>query len=170
MPALKTLKIAAIAASTALGALMPIGHAIAEVQLGDISVMSQRGQRLKLALPYGSNPGERVPLLRFTVEDIQVPDGFTAPAARGFTMMQGANRNMVILQSREKFDAPSLTMLVKVANQADGTRSYQLNVPVQSQALTDAPSATAKTTKAKRGKAKARSYKRKITAQDLPPK
>jgi hypothetical protein len=146
--------------------------ASAEVQLGDPSVISQRGQRLKIALPYGSNPGERIPVLRFTIEDVKVPEGYKAPAARGFTMLQGETRNIVTLLSREIVDAPSMTMVVKVANQTgENSRNYVVNIPENRAALTDAPPMEA--TKAKKGgpKKKARGYKRKISVQnDLPPK
>ncbi len=155
----------------ALALAANIAHA--EVQLGDPSVLSQRGQRLKIAVPYGSNPGERVPLLRFTIEDIKVPEGFKAPSARGFTMMQGESRNVVTLLSRESVDAPKMSMIVKVANQSGGgSRNFVVDIPENRSASVEAPVVEAKkpTTKYK-SKNKARAYKRKITAQnDLPPK
>jgi hypothetical protein len=146
--------------------------ASAEVQLGDPSVVSQRGQRLKIAVPYGSNPGERVPVLRFTIEDVKVPEGYRAPAARGFTMMQGESRNIVTLLSREIVDAPSMSMVVKVANQSgEDVRSYVVNIPERRAAATDAPPVEATKAKKGSGKKKARTYKRKIAVQnDLPPK
>ncbi len=146
--------------------------AVAEVQLGDPSVQSQRGQRLKIALPYSSNPGERVPVLRFTIDDVRVPEGFKAPSAKGFTMLQGESRNLVTLLSRETVDAPSMSMVVRVSNQTtDNNRSYVVNIPERSLANTEAPEAKATKPSKYKGKKKARTYKRKITAQnDLPPK
>jgi hypothetical protein len=145
--------------------------ASAEVAMGDLSVQSQRGQRLKVALPYGSGPAERVPLMRFTVEDVKVPDGFVAPSPRSFMMMQGENRNVVTMLSREPFDAPSVTMVIKVANQPNNaTRSFTVAVPQAQTAAYEAPEADAAKPKATKGK-KQRSYKRKISVQnDLPPK
>lgn len=161
------LKTVTLSLTTAL--TLGAGLASANVELGDLSVLSQRGQKLKLALPYGSAPGERVPLLRFTVEDVKVPAGYTAPSPRSFTMSQGEARNLVILQSRELFDAPSVSMIVKVANQTGGMRAYEVRVPNPRLAATEAPPAEAKKVGFK-NKAK-RSYKRKIQVQnDLPPK
>lgn len=145
--------------------------ATASVLLGDLSVQSQRGQRLKVALPYGSGPAERVPLMRFTVEDVQVPPGFKAPSPRSFMMMQGESRNVVTMQSREPFDAPSVTMVIKVANQPnDALRTFTVAVPQAQTAAYEAPDAGPVKAKASKGK-KQRSYKRKIAVQnDLPPK
>ena len=144
--------------------------AVAAIQLGEASVLSQQGQRLKIAVPYGSAPGERVPLLRFTVDQMSVPAGFKAPSPRSMTMSQSENRNMVILQSREVFDAPSVNLTIKVANQSGGTQAYELKVPQSQMAATEAPEA--QPTKAVRSKSKKRTgYKRKIAIQnDLPPK
>lgn len=144
--------------------------AVAAIQLGDASVLSQQGQRLKIAVPYGSAPGERVPLLRFTIDQLTVPAGFKAPSPRSFTMAQGENRNVVILQSREVFDAPAINFTVKVANQTDGTQNYALKVPVAQFAALEAPEA--QVTKPVKTKYKKRTgYKRTITVQnDLPPK
>jgi hypothetical protein len=162
------------AARVALVSTLVFGASLvsAEVQLGDPSVVSQRGQRLKIALPYGSNPGERVPVLRFTIEDVKVPEGYKAPAARGFTMLQGESRNIVTLLSREIVDAPSMSMVIKVANQAgENSRSYVVNIPDSRAALTDAPPVESKKATKRGAKKKARSYKRKIAVQnDLPPK
>ena len=143
---------------------------VAAIQLGDASVISQQGQRLKIAVPYGSAPGERVPLLRFTIDELTVPAGFKAPSPRSFTMSQGENRNMVILQSRDVFDAPAVNLTIKVANQTDGTQNYQLKVPATQLAALQAPEAQAvKPVKTKYKKRTA--YKRKIAVQnDLPPK
>lgn len=153
----------AVAALTSL-------NAVAAVQLGDATVISQQGQRLKIAVPYASAPGERVPVLRFTIDQLTVPAGFKAPSPRSFTMLQSESRNMVILQSRDIFDAPSVDLTVKVANQTDGTQAYQLKVPASQQAALEAPEAQA--TKPAKAKSKKRTgYKRKIAVQnDLPPK
>jgi hypothetical protein len=167
-------KLGCNAARAALISAVVLGASVtkAEVQLGDPSVVSQRGQRLKIALPYGSNPGERVPVLRFTIEDVKVPEGYKAPAARGFTMLQGESRNIVTLLSREIVDAPSMSMVVKVANQTgENSRSYVVNIPENRSALTEAPPVEAKKANKGGSKKKARAYKRKIVVQnDLPPK
>jgi Tfp pilus assembly protein FimV len=138
------------------------------VKLGDAGVLSAQGQPLKVLVPY-SGSAERVPLLRFTVEDVQVPAGFEAPSARSFTMMQGENNNQITVLSREKVDAPNVTMIVKVAGTAGEAKTYNLVVPAAQYASTDSKPVAAK--KAMGKKKPKRSYKRKIVAQDnLPPK
>ncbi len=138
------------------------------VKLGDAGVLSQQGQPLKVVVPY-SGSAERVPLLRFTVEDVQVPDGFKAPSAKSFTMMQGENNNQITVLSREKVDAPNVTMVVKVAGTAGEARTYNLALPAAQFAPTDSKPVAAKKSMGK--KKPKRSYKRKIVAQDnLPPK
>ncbi len=162
------MKLKHFAHSAAFGLIMSVtatawGQA---VKLGEAGVLSQQGQPLKVNLPY-SGSAERVPLLRFTVEDVQVPEGFKAPSPRGFTMMQGENNNQITVLSRETVDAPNITMVVKVAGTTE-TRTYNLAVPAKQLASADAASVAKK---AKGKKKPKRSYKRKIVAQDnLPPK
>lgn len=99
------------------------------LDLGDPSVMSQRGQRLKLALPFGSTPGERVSPMRFEVVSISAPDGWTAPDPSTFTISKAARRNLVYMQSREPVDAPELTLTVRVAGEQGETQAWKLVVP-----------------------------------------
>jgi hypothetical protein len=138
------------------------------VKLGDAGVLSKQGQPLKVSVPY-SGSSDRVPLLRFTVEDVQVPAGFKAPSPRGFTMMQGENNSQITVLSREKVDAPNVTMVVKVAGTPGEVRTYNLALPASNVAANEAAPVAAKKMSGK--KKPKRSYKRKIVAQDnLPPK
>ncbi|HVL59593.1 MAG TPA: hypothetical protein VM491_24135 [Burkholderiaceae bacterium] len=88
--------------------------AAAAIELGDASVMSQQGQRLKVAIPFGAIPGERVPVLRVMVESVEAPAGFAAPDAGGFTVAMPDRRRVIYLQSREPVTAPSLTMRLRI--------------------------------------------------------
>ncbi len=145
----------------------------ANVQLGNASVLSQQGQRLKMAVAYDVKAGERAPLLRFTVDEVQVPEGYRKVSARGFTMTQGENSKVIFLQSAEIFDAPEVTVALRVANQPDGFRVYRVAVPPAQAATVVGPSpeASTKATPKRGGKKNKRTYKRKIVAQDnLPPK
>jgi hypothetical protein len=136
------------------------------VKLGDAAVISQQGQALKVNLPY-SGSEQRVPVLRFTVEDVQVPAGFKAPAPKSFKMMQGENNSHITLVSTEKIDAPNVTMVVKVAGTGGEARTYNLAVPAAQVAAAEAAPAAKKVMKKK----VKRTYKRKIVAKDnLPPK
>lgn len=99
------------------------------VELGEPSVLSQRGQRLLLAVPYGSAPGQRVSVNRFVVESVQVPPGYPAPDAAGFTLSKPPRRNLVMLRSREPVDAPTLTLTLRIADQPGAVRTWTLAVP-----------------------------------------
>ncbi len=161
----KTLKV------IALLSLWVSGAAVAAVQLGQASVLSQQGQRLKVAVPYGSAPGERVPVLRFSIVDASVPAGFQAVSPKSFTVSQGEHRNMVVFQSREIFSAPSVKLSVRVANQDEIAQIYDLNVPANQLATTEAQAAPKKSMGKRAYKGKRTTYKRKIVPQDnLPPK
>ena len=111
----------------------------AEVQLGDPSVQSQRGQRLKLVLPYGSSPGEPVSAGRFEVVSVEAPPGYAAPRADAFTIAKPAHRNLVVLQSAERIDAPELTVAVRVAGQGDATQTWRVAVPPMTVTLAAPP-------------------------------
>jgi hypothetical protein len=99
------------------------------LDLGAPSVQSQRGQRLKVAVPFGSAPGEPVSVTRFEVVSVQAPAGFTAPDAAGFTISKPASRNLVFLQSRESIEAPELILTVRVADQPEGAQTWTIGVP-----------------------------------------
>jgi len=117
----------ALAGALALAALAP-AHA-ATIDLGDPSVMSQRGQRLKLAVPYGSSPGERVSIARFEVVSVQAPAGYAAPDPAAFSFAKPERRNLVLVESREPVDAPELTLAVRVIGEPDSAQSWRIAVP-----------------------------------------
>jgi hypothetical protein len=100
-----------------------------ELDMGDPSVQSQRGQRLKLVLPFGSAPGERVSPTRFEVVSVRAPEGWQAPDPGTFTISKAARRNLVYLQSRELVDAPELTVAIRVAGQTGDTQTWRFAVP-----------------------------------------
>jgi len=101
----------------------------AELVLGEPSVQSQRGQRLKLALPYGSAPGERVSVTRFTVVSVSVPPGWAAPDAAAFTLLKPERRNLVYLRSAEPVTAPEVTLTVRVTGQDGPAQAWRITMP-----------------------------------------
>lgn len=104
-------------------------HRLAErIDLGQPSVLSQRGQRLKVAVPYGSAPGAQVSPVRIWVAAVDVPPGEIKPEARAFTVQRPERRNLVIVQSREPVTASRLTLTLKVAGQDDAS-TFDLAVP-----------------------------------------
>jgi hypothetical protein len=124
-PLLGAALLAALAAPAA--ASTPAAHPA--LDLGAPSVQSQRGQRLKVLMPFSSAAGEPVSVTRFEVVSVQAPEGFRAPDARGFTISKPASHNLVFLQSRESIEAPELTLTVRVADQPEGMQTWTIGVP-----------------------------------------
>lgn len=118
------LAIALLAAGASAPAL-----ATPAIDLGHPSVLSARGQKLKIAVPYGSAPGETVSATRFEVLAVEAPPGWPAPDAAAFTIIKPARRNVVMLQSRELVDAPEVKVTLRVANQPDGAQTWRIDVP-----------------------------------------
>lgn len=114
----------------ALLALAVVGPARA-IELGEASVLSQQGQRLKIAVPFGSGPNERVPVLRFAVTSVNTLDGQPAPAASGFTISKPDRRNIVYLQSSEPVSVDRLRIELFVADNDVDRVSYDLRIPPQ---------------------------------------
>lgn len=132
--------IAARAAAGLLAALctLPAAAQQQDLDLGEPSVLSQRGQRLKLALPFGSAPGERVSATRFEVVSVSAPAGWQAPDAASFTVAKAARRNVVFLQSQDPTDVPELTVVVRVAGQAGEPQAWTIAVPPARASMTPA--------------------------------
>lgn len=137
------------------------------VDLGEATVLSMQGQRLKIAVPYGSAPGEVVPVLRFMVESVESLDGTAAPAAGQFVISQPEFRNVVYLQSLEPVQSGNLRLTLSVAN-AEGARvAYDLKIPPLAYAATPyaAPSASAARSGSRHKRKLARSGSAKALAQ-----
>jgi hypothetical protein len=132
------------------------------LDLGEPSVLSQRGQRLKLALPYGSAPGERVSATRFEVVSVSAADGWRAPDPAGFEFAKPPRRNFVYLTSREPVDAPELTVVLRVADQPEGEQTWRIAVPPARAAVSAVPvsAPAAAVPRAARGSAAARAARR----------
>jgi hypothetical protein len=137
-------------------------HAV--VDLGDASVLSQQGQRLKVALVYGSSPGERVPVTRFTVAEVRADSSTTpAPKAELFTISAPEKRNIVYLHSKEIVQTDKVQIVVTAADSPGKKVVYDLIVPpAKSAAMEIEPVTTKKViSKKKRGKTKMSKAKRR---------
>ena len=131
-PAFAAVSAVLLAAATT----MPMGAAASQaIDLGDPSVLSQQGQRLAIALPYGSAPGERISVTRFEVVSVRAPDGWAAPDPLGFSLAKPARRNLVYLRSREAVDAPELELTVRVVEQPDSLQTFTVRLPPARAAL-----------------------------------
>jgi hypothetical protein len=136
---------------------------IAAVDLGDASVLSQQGQRLKVAVVYGSGPSERVPVTRFTVAEVRADGSAAAPKAEFFTISAPEKRNVVYLQSKEIVSTDKIQIVMTAADSPGKKVVYDLIVPpAKSAAMEVEPVTTKKSiSKKKRGKTKMRKAKRR---------
>jgi hypothetical protein len=99
------------------------------IDIGQASVRSQQGQRLKLAIPFGSQPGQRISVSRFWVARVSAPAGWTAPAADQFTVTKPPQRNLLFVQSRDAVYAPALTLDLAVDVGSPRIISIPLSIP-----------------------------------------
>ncbi len=99
------------------------------VEFGTASVLSAKGQRLKVVIPYGTAPSERVSVVQFQVVTSRAPTGSFSPDPNGFTISQPADANVIILQSNELVQADRIDLVLGVASQPDRVVRYELTIP-----------------------------------------
>ena len=116
-------------ALTVAGAAAPAA-ATSAIDLGQPSVKSARGQKLKLVVPYGAAPGETFSASRFEVVSVEAPAGWIPPDPAAFTIMKPAHRNVVVLQSQEIVDAPEVVVTLRVADRPESAQTWRVGVPV----------------------------------------
>lgn len=138
------------------------------VDLGDASVLSQQGQRLKLAVPFGSEPGANIPLLRFQVQSVEAGEGQRAPSAKGFTISKPENRNVIFLQSEENVSASNLKLVLAVADGSGKRVAYDIVVPPASASTVAVASQAAPAPKMSKAKKSKRLFKAQNKAQNKP--
>jgi hypothetical protein len=138
-------------------------NTIAAIDLGDASVLSQQGQRLKVAVVYGSGPSERVPVTRFTVAEVRADGQTPAPKAELFTISAPEKRNVFYLQSKEIVRTDKIQIVMTAADTPGKKVVYDLIVPPAKSAMTEEEPVLKKKaiSKKKRGKNKMRNTKRK---------
>jgi len=108
---------------------MPATGAQGDIDLGEPSVLSQRGQRLKLAIPYGSATGERVSSGGIEIVSIEAADGGRAPDVNGFTTATPEQRNLVFITSAERVDAAALTINYRFNDRPTSLQTWRVMVP-----------------------------------------
>jgi hypothetical protein len=162
MPSLSHISITLLAAASATFIAFA-NPAFAAVDLGDASVLSQQGQRLKVAVVYGSGAGENVPVTRFSVAEIRADAKDGAPKAEMFTISQPLKRNIIFLQSKEIVRLEKLQLVMTAADSPDKKVVYDLIVPPAKSALAESEPVKAKEAMKKRGKSKSKMIKRKVS-------
>jgi hypothetical protein len=133
--------------------------AFSVVDLGDASVMSQQGQRLKIAVVYGSAPGERVPVTRFSINEISTEGNEAAPSAAQFSISKPANRNIFYLQSTDIVNVSKLKLVMTSADAPDKRVIYNLVVPPYKSSVAAIETKTVKKGKAMKKRSKAKRSK-----------
>ena len=103
------------------------------IVVGAPTVLSARGQRLKVAVPVNSEGRERLSAASFLIENVQAPEGLVAPDAQGFTVLRPARGTYVIFQSNEVVDAPALSLRFTVAG--DPRSPYQMDLRIPDSSL-----------------------------------
>lgn len=102
------------------------------IDLGNASVLSRQGQRLLVAIPFGSAPGERIAVTRFRVVSVEATgSGGTAPEAARFAIAKPQDRNVVFLRSEQPVDLDRARIVVAVSG-PDGENTgttYDLVIP-----------------------------------------
>ncbi len=108
---------------------MPATGAEGDIDLGEPSVLSERGQRLKLAIPYGSVPGERVSSVGIEIVSIEVAKGARAPDIKRFTTATPERHKLVFMTSAERVDAAELTINYRFIGQPGSLQTWHVMVP-----------------------------------------
>lgn len=106
--------LAAVAGAGLAAASLPAQAVEYPVNFGEPVVLSERGQPLKVLLPFEGTPNDRASAVAFLVENAEVPDGFRAPVARNFVIMRPDASPYVIFHSEEDVTAPQILLTVNV--------------------------------------------------------
>lgn len=104
------------------------------ITFGAPTVLSARGQRLKVAIPVTRENGERrLSAASFLIETVQAPNGLVPPNAGSFTVLRPARGHYVVFQSSDIIDAPALSLRFTVAG--DPRSPYQMDLKIPDSAL-----------------------------------
>ena len=130
----KNLRWMALATGAALFAMAssrarPARASAPSVTFGAPTVLSARGQRLKVAVPVRREGTERLSAASFLIEKVQAPTGQAAPSVEGFTVLRPERGGYVVFQSSEIVDAPTLSLRFTVAGDPKSPYQMDLRIP-----------------------------------------
>ncbi len=161
----------AAAAAWSLASVRPAPAAEELRTFGAPTVLSARGQRLKVVVPMVEAAGIRASAAAFAVEQSQAASGFDAPTPEGFTVMRPSRSPYVVFQSAEVVEAPAVSLTFAVAG--DPKSPYQMDLAIPTAAYRQ-PEALARVASAGREAGVSGLATRRITGPapraDLPPK
>ena len=121
--------LAAVAGTGLAAASLPAQAVEYPVNFGEPVVLSERGQPLKVLLPFEGTPNDRASAVAFLVENAEVPDGFRAPVARNFVIMRPDASPYVIFHSEEDVTAPQILLTVNVMGDPNSPYQMRLSIP-----------------------------------------
>ena len=121
--------LAAVAGAGLAAASLPAQAVEYPVNFGEPVVLSERGQPLKVLLPFEGTPNDRASAVAFLVENAEVPDGFRAPVARNFVIMRPDASPYVIFHSEEDVTAPQILLTVNVMGDPNSPYQMRLSIP-----------------------------------------
>ena len=125
----------------------------AAVELGKPTVLSQRGQKLKVAVPFTAERGESTSVSRFAVESVTVPAGFAPVKADEMVLAKAPDLNVLYLRSERLVTAPGVELVLAFKDGRSQPVSYQLDVPEARVAPgLSTPRATTTSTKARKAR------------------
>ncbi len=109
--------------------LMGLATTATAVEWGVAGVLSQQGQRLKVAVPFETDQGIDLSVVQFRVVRSAAPAGSFSPEPGMFTISKAPGTGMVILQSAELVYANQVDLVLQVVNHPDKAVRYDLRIP-----------------------------------------
>ncbi|MGE0313083.1 MAG: hypothetical protein AB7P21_15840 [Lautropia sp.] len=159
-------------AAWALLTMQAAGAVEQPVAFGAPTVLSQQGQRLKVAIPMRTAPDDRATAAAFLVRSARAGEGFASPQPERFTVLRPADSPYVVFQSDEVVASPALSMTFSVAGDPNSPYRMDLRIPADasgSLAALDSAGARAGDGSATRS-LRTRRVAGKRAPTDLPPK
>lgn len=112
-----------------ISTVMTSAGAALAVEWGVAGVLSQQGQRLKVAVPFGGASKRSPSVTQFRVVRSAAPTGSFSPDPSQFTISKAPGNNVVILQSRELVYANQVDLVIQVVSEPDRAVRYDLKIP-----------------------------------------
>ncbi|MGB7184341.1 MAG: hypothetical protein WBD34_03670 [Burkholderiaceae bacterium] len=127
MPHVSSIALKSVTRALLAASMLTLAGTASAVEWGVAGVLSQQGQRLKVAIPFGS--ATNLSVVQFRVVRSAAPVGSFSPDPNEFTISKAPGDNFVILQSSELVYANQLDLVVQVMSSPDKAVRYDLRIP-----------------------------------------
>ena len=114
---------------TLAAVLMGLATTASAVEWGVAGVLSQQGQRLKVAVPFETAQGLDLSVVQFRVVRSAAPAGSFSPEPSMFTISKAPGSGMVILQYEELVYANQVDLVLQVVDRPEKAVRYDLRIP-----------------------------------------